>query len=226
VLSLIFCKLRCFRADRLKASGDEVAYSDYVYNVVTNWAVGRLKSSGSTVKINGLENLPEDKHNILFVSNHQSNFDIILLLAKLPVKKGFIAKKELGNIPSLSDWMRRINCLFMDRKDMRQSAQTIVEGIKLLKGGYNMVIFPEGTRSKGGPHRSFKAGSFKLATKAGSTIVPLTIEGTAAAMEANGGRIKPSEIILTIHKPISVKEMDKEERTKLPEKVEQIVFGE
>lgn len=228
VLSLIFCKLRVLYANKLLKENRLSEYSDFVYKVVSTWAYKRMKASGSAVTVNGLENLPESdkQHNILFVSNHQSNFDIILLLYYLPVKKGFIAKKELGNIPMLSDWMRRINCLFMDRNDMKQSTQTIIEGIKLLKNNYNMVIFPEGTRSKGGAHSHFKAGSFKLATKAKATIIPLTIDGTAAVMEANGGIIKPGNITLTIHKPIETANMDKDEQSALPERVEKIVFGE
>ena len=73
---------------------------------------------------------------------------------------------------------------------MKQSAQTIIDGIKQLKAGINMVIFPEGTRSKGAPVGEFKAGSFKLATKSKAPIVPVTIDGTYKVMEGNKNKIK------------------------------------
>lgn len=192
---------------------------------VKEWAKERVADSGSTINIKGLENIP-DQNGILFMSNHQSNFDILLLLAELPVQHGFVAKVELDHIPFFSRWMRCIHCLFMDRNDMKQSAQTIIDGIKQLKAGINMVIFPEGTRSKGAPVGEFKAGSFKLATKSKAPIVPVTIDGTYKVMEGNKNKIKPAEINLIIHEPIYTDKFTKEEIAELPEKVRSIIVAD
>ena len=137
------------KADKLLEEGRKEEYEDFVTKKVSDWAMDRMNDSGAKVNVYGIENLPEDK-NILFVSNHQSNFDILLLLAYLPVPKAFVAKVELEKLPFINQWMKRIHCLFMDRNDIKQSAQIIIEGIKQLKSGINMVIFPEGTRSKTG----------------------------------------------------------------------------
>lgn len=210
------------KADKLLEEGRKEEYEDFVTKKVSSWAMDRMNDSGAKVNVYGIENLPEDK-NFLFVSNHQSNFDILLLLAYLPVPKAFVAKVELEKLPFINQWMKRIHCLFMDRNDIKQSAQIIIEGIKQLKSGINMVIFPEGTRSKTGKLGEFKGGSFKLATKSKCPIVPLTIDGTRNIMEANNYRIKPVTVNLYIHPPIDVTSLSKEEIAKLPETVRETI---
>lgn len=222
IFSLIFKQSKLKKVDKLLEQDKKEEYEDTVYNLVTEWAKDRVKASGAKINVIGLENIPDVK-GILFVANHQSNFDILSLLAYLKVPKGFVAKTELGKIPMLSQWMKRIHCLFMDRDDMKQSAQTIIQGIKQLKSGINMVIFPEGTRGKNGVMGEFKAGSFKLATKAKAPIVPITIDGTYKIMEGNNNIIKPADVNIYIHPAIFTAELSKEEINELPDKVENIV---
>ncbi|MGL5764342.1 MAG: lysophospholipid acyltransferase family protein, partial [Sarcina sp.] len=135
----------------------------------------------------------------------------------------FIAKKELENIPMISEWMRFMQCIFMDRSNLRKSASAIIDGIKILKSGQSLVIFPEGTRSKGGPMAEFKAGSFKLATKPKLPIVPVTIDGSYKIMEANNNRIKPANVDLYIHKPIFTDSLSKEDEANLHNTVADII---
>lgn len=210
------------KADKLLDSGKYKEYEEFVTKKVSEWAMDRMKDSGADVNVYGLENLPKEG-SMLFVSNHQSNFDILLLLSYLPVSKGFVAKVELGKFPFVNQWMRRIHCLFMDRSDIKQSAQIIIDGIKQLKNGINMVVFPEGTRSKNGSLSEFKAGSFKLATKSKRPLIPITIDGTRNVMEANNYRIKAETINLYIHEPIDTTLLSKEEIAQLPERVKAII---
>ena len=213
------------KADKLLADGKNNEYEKFVTENVTSWAMKRMKDSGANVVVHGIENLPKNG-SMLFVSNHQSNFDILLLLSYLPVAKGFVAKVELAKFPFVNEWMKRIHCLFMDRGDIKQSAQIIIEGIKQLKNGINMVIFPEGTRSKTGELGEFKAGSFKLAIKSKRPLVPITIDGTRNIMEANNYKIKAETVNLYIHKPIDTTELSKEDIAQLPEKVKAIINSE
>jgi len=111
----------------------------------------------------------------------------------------------------------------MDRSNLRKSAAAIIEGVKIIKAGHSLVIFPEGTRSKGGPLGEFKAGSFKLATKSNAPIVPITINGSYKLMEANNNRIKAANVELFIHPPIETKNLSKEEQEKLPTVVKEII---
>ena len=165
-----------------------------------------IERTGSKVYVKGQENLPEVT--ALYVSNHQGLFDILVLLGYLGKPVGFIAKKEIQRIPIINKWMKLIYCVFMDRKDRRQSVQAIREGIRNLKSGYSMVVFPEGTRSRGAKLNNFKSGSLRLATRAKVKIVPITINGTSQMLEENDGKVKPSKVTLTIEKPILPEEYE------------------
>lgn len=222
IISLIFSLPASLKVKSLDAKGKSDEKAEYIHKTTKKWASFIMKLSGAKIDVKGLENIPKDK-TILFVSNHQSNFDIPLLLSCLDVPKGFIAKKELESWPIVSTWMKHLNCIFMDRSNLRKSAQSIVEGIKILKSGYSMVIFPEGTRSKGKPIEEFKSGSFKLATKSKCTIVPLTINGTYKLFEQNNNKIKAAPVELVIHPAIDVASLSEEELEVLPQTVYEIV---
>ena len=180
-----------------------------------------IKLSDSTVNVHGLENIPEGP--VLFVSNHQSNMDIAIICGFIDKPKGFIAKKELKKLPLINKWITLAGSIYLDRENPRKSMEGILEGIKTLKNGHSLVVFPEGTRSRGDKMGEFKSGSFKLATKSKVPIVPLTIDGTYWVMEANKILIKPSNINFYVHKPIYTDKLSKEEITKLPETVEHII---
>jgi len=186
------------------------------------WAMLQIKASGGTFHVLGNENIPKDEP-VLFVSNHQGNFDIAIFLSLIDKDKAYIAKIEILKIPLLRTWMKYLGCIFMDRSDMKKSAQAILEGINTLKSGYSLVIFPEGTRSKSDKTNEFKSGSLKLATKSKATIVPVTISGSYKLMEANNNRIKPAEVFITIHKPIKTSELTQEQLIELPKKVEEVI---
>jgi len=212
VISLL-CQLPRFIGVNNKSAED-------IHRVAHRWALGNAKRSGGRFHIEGLENIPQNQA-VVFISNHQSNFDIAALLAYLPVSHGYIAKIELLKIPILSGWMKHMRCVFIDRKSLRQTAGAIVEGIKILKDGHSMVLFPEGTRSKSETMLEFKAGSFKLATKAGVPIVPVSINGTFRLMEVNGGWIGPADIYVKVHPAIPT--VDLEDLAVLPGQVRQII---
>ncbi|WP_238883553.1 1-acyl-sn-glycerol-3-phosphate acyltransferase [Clostridium sp. YIM B02551] len=193
-----------------------------INDVVRKWALSQIKYSGARVTVHGEENVPKDR-GVLFISNHQGNFDIPLFIGYIDKPKGFIAKIELTKIPIVHIWMKYIDCVFMDRSSIRKSGEAIVEGIKLLKKGTSMVIFPEGTRSKGDKLGEFKAGSFKLATKSKVPIVPVTIKGSYKLMEQNGSKITPADVELFIHPMIETADLTKEELDELPKRVKNII---
>lgn len=222
ILSLIISPIGLIKVKYYEKKGNMKKREEAIHSITSLWARFVMKLAGAKVSVTGLENVPKDEA-VLFVANHQSNFDIPLLMSQIDKPKGFIAKKELESWPLISLWMKYINCVFMDRDNMRKSAEAIVQGINILKSGFSMVIFPEGTRSKGGPSHEFKAGSFKLATKSKVKIIPVTIDGSYKLLEETG-KIKKSNVNLTIHEAIDTTKLSKEELANLHETVEKIVL--
>lgn len=221
-LSLISKIFPMWKVNSLEKQGKIKDKEAYIHKVTSKWALSQLKYSGAEVKVYGQENIPKDIP-VVFISNHQGNFDIPLLMSYIDKPKGFIAKIETLKIPIVRTWMTYIHCVFMDRSNLRKSATAIIEGVKLIKEGHSLVIFPEGTRSKGGPLGEFKAGSFKLATKSKAPIIPITINGTYKLMEANGNKIKPATVEVYIHPLIETANLSKEEQDTLPDVIKGII---
>lgn len=175
--------------------------------------------SGTTVTVKGLENIPTDR-SVLFIGNHRSYFDIILNYIYIPVITGFVSKKEVNRVPVLRLWMRNLKCLFLDRNDIKQGMQTILTAIDYINSGISIFIFPEGTRSKvNDTFLPFKGGSFKIATKSGCDIVPVAINNSAAIFEDHFPKIVKSHVVIEYGKPISTKEMNRDEQRELPDMV-------
>lgn len=190
---------------------------------VGKWARFVIRLAGGTVMVHGLENVPRNTP-VVFIGNHQSYLDIPILLGFIDVKKAFIAKIELLSIPGLAGWMKLMQCTFLDRKNMRQSVRAMREAVQTVRDGHPLVIFPEGTRSRGNTVGEFKAGSFKLALQAGVPIVPFTLDGSWRLFEEKG-KIQNSHVRLTIHPPIPTADLSREEAAALPAKVRDVVIS-
>ena len=123
----------------------------------------------------GIENIPKE-NGFMFFPNHQGLFDVLAIIQVCPVPFSVVAKKELTNVPFLKQVFAIMKAFMIDREDVKQSMQVIVNVIREVKAGRNYLIFPEGTRSKNGNHPgTFKGGSFKTATKTKCPIVPVAL---------------------------------------------------
>lgn len=159
--------------------------------------------------VKGLENIPK-KEPILYVANHRSYFDVPVAYVSLPTLTGFIAKKEIGKIPFLSTWMKFLQCLFLDRDDIKQGLKTVLKAIEQVKAGYSIFISPEGTRSQGTEMLPFKEGSFKIAEKTGCAIIPVAISNTDEIFENHIPSVRATHVIIEYGKPIYPKDLSKE----------------
>ena len=190
---------------------------------IIHWAFSFiLWICGARMEVDGQENIPEGA--VLFVGNHQSYLDILTTYVNIKGGTGYVAKIETDKVPIFNLWMRGINCLFLDRKNIREGMKTIKKGTEELKKGYSMFIFPEGTRNQGKEMLEFKAGSTKMAEKANVPILPVAISGTADIFENNPHfSVKPGTVRISFGKPIIIDELSKEERRFLSAHTQNII---
>lgn len=148
--------------------------STFNHRFANSWLNFTLHILRVKVITSGTENIPEGK--FVLIGNHQENYDIIVL--KPIFKKhniNFIAKESLIGVPVIGKWITLLGNIPISRYADRSAAETIVKGIRQVKAGMSMGIFPEGRRSFGNELIDFKPGAFKLAIKPKADILICTI---------------------------------------------------
>ena len=196
-------------------------YDQLVHQQPKKWANGILKRTKSTFNVEGLDLLPEGP--VLFVSNHEGNFDIPALIAHIPKPFSFMSKIEVKKIPIIRDWMEAMNCVFIDRTDRRSAMRSITDMISTLQAGHSMIIFPEGTRSKRNGVQEFKSGFTRIAKGAEVPIIPIAIVGTSDIMENNKNKIKAAHVEIHVLEAIPVEHIKELSSKQLIETVQNVI---
>ncbi len=196
---------------------------EHILKATAQWGKAVVKEVDLDLEIIGYDNLLE-KGPLLYVGNHQGNFDIPICCSVFDkVPAGYVAKKELAKVPLYGEWIENIRSIAIDRGNPREAIKSMAIASEHIKKGFSMLIYPEGTRSKSNQLGTFKKGSFKLATKAGIPIIPFTISGSYKLFEEEGFFKKGQKVKFTIHKPIETKDLSKEEINQLSDKIYEIV---
>lgn len=183
-------------------------------------------ASGTKLHIEGEENLNNDKA-VLYIGNHKSNFDSLLLYLLVKKPTGVIAKIELAKVPFIGMWIETLHGFLMDRNDLKQSFKIIIKSIENIKKGINMWIFAEGTRSKNkNPLEvlSFKEGSFKVCEKTNCDIVPVAILNSSEIFENHKPFIKACDVYVKIGEPIKLSNLTEEEKNIIGEYTRQKIM--
>ena len=181
--------------------------------------------SGCKKHISGLENIPQDQP-VMFAANHRSFYDILLAyssIASRHVQVAFISKIEIKKFPMIAQWMYFLNCLFMDRGNMKQNMEVILKAISLIKEGYSIYIAPEGTRNATDTLLPFKEGSMKIATKTKAPIVPVCIKHTEEIMENHLPWIRGGHIYIEYGKPIYPDQLEGDDQKYIGAYVQKII---
>ena len=194
-----------------------------VHKVANLWAKSLLLICNIKVKVIGKENLLRGKPQI-FMANHQSDFNILIALACIPVQFRWIAKKELFSIPIFGAAMRNAGYIGIDRNNRKEAMKNIDNAVLQIWKGKSIMTFPEDTRSRKDEIKPFKQGAFYLAIESGAPIVPVSIIGSDEIMPQKSLKIIPRQIKLIIGKPIEVNNLNIENRHELIEKVRNTII--
>ena len=167
------------------------------------WAPGLLGGAGAELVVEGAEDIDWSRPHML-VSNHQSVIDICALFRAVPVPLLFLLKQEMTRVPFVGWYARGMGMLFIDRDNPRAAPAVLREAAQLVKGGAQLCIFPEGTRSRDGAVAPFKGAAFQSAIDAGVDVLPVALEGTGQVLPAEGFfAVRPGTIRVRFGQPIA-----------------------
>ncbi len=181
--------------------------------VQRGWGRTLLKAAGVKVETVGLEQVPTDRP-VVFISNHQSWFDILALVATLPGIR-FVAKKELTRVPVFGRAMVSAGHVVIDRQNRPAAFDAYERAAERIKAGVHALVFAEGTRSRTGELAQFKKGPFVLAIAAGAPIVPVYCAHTYDVLPKGSMWVRPRPITLYFGDPIPTEGLDYDDRERL-----------
>lgn len=176
---------------------------------LAGWSWRVLGILGIDVSACGLENIHHHRSQIFFV-NHQSNIDVLILGATVPVPFFWLYKHTLDRMPIIGRALRRQGHVSIVRTDPARARESIEKAAQLVRDGKNLLVFPEGTRSGSPQMRPFKKGVFHLAIDAKAPIVPVSIAHSWKIMPRGSLRLAPTHVSVRFHPPVDAAAYDRE----------------
>jgi 1-acyl-sn-glycerol-3-phosphate acyltransferase len=188
------------------------------------WYTIILTAAGVRTRSAGLDKIQQGCSYVI-ISNHQSHFDILALVAELPVIVRFIVKKELRKIPLFGYALGFTQCIYVDRSDPAQAVKNLQDGIRKLPPGISMLFFAEGTRSTDGKIGPFKKGGFRTAQAAGWPILPVVVHGSRRILPKGELAFRAGTIEVQVLDPVPVEEVRTRPWEGIMEEVRQRIVG-
>jgi len=186
------------------------------------WAYSILRIASIKVSVEGLDNVPPGG-SYVFISNHQSYFDVPVILPKIAAQFRFLAKKPLFSVPFIGYHLKRSGHLAVDSTDPRESLKSMSEAARVIQEkGISILLFPEGGRTEG-ELAPFKDGAAYIAIKAGVPVVPIGLIGTGSILPVHGRVIRPGPVVMGIGKPIATIDLTLQDRSRLTQELHQRV---
>lgn len=195
---------------------------ELVIRVARQWIRWILVTCGIRVEGDGLDALDLSAPYVL-MSNHQSVFDIAAILATWPRSFRFVAKRELTWIP-LFGWALVLGGhVIIDRSRQERAIASLERAARRIREGVNVIIFPEGTRSRTGRMGAFKSGGFHLAIQAGVPVLPVSISGSREITPSHSLRVESGHIHVHYGAPIPTAGLSTDDRNALKEAVRRAI---
>jgi 1-acyl-sn-glycerol-3-phosphate acyltransferase len=192
--------------------------------IIAFWAKSILAAAGVRPLVVGLENVPES--NCVYVSNHQSHFDVLMIVAHIHRHIRFVAKAELYKIPLFGSALKATGNVKVFRSGTEADRQALAEAASTVRDRVNIVVFSEGTRSRDGAIGPFKKGAAVLAIQAQVPILPMAVAGTRDILPKGKRLIHGNQhAVLMIGKPRPTSGLTVDDREKLTEEIRQDVLS-
>jgi 1-acyl-sn-glycerol-3-phosphate acyltransferase len=169
--------------------------------IAGNWARIVAGITPMPVRVEGRENI-DPTTSYVIVSNHQSQFDILVLYGWMGVDFRWVMKKELRSVFGLGAACEAMGHIYIDRSDHQSAINSINAAKAKITNGTSVIFFPEGTRSDDGRLRRFKKGAFRFAIDTQLPVLPVTVDGTCEVLPARRHDLRPGRVRLVIHEPV------------------------
>jgi len=187
------------------------------------WARPIFWMAGTRLRVEPLPDV-DWKRPYVFAMNHQSALDIPAAIAALPVNLRFMAKHTLAYVPFLGWYMSLTGMVAVNRTSPTHAVASLRRAGERIRAGANILVFPEGTRSRDGRIHAFKRGAVAVALEARVPIIPLAIEGTGAVQPADDWTVHPGVVRLKVGRPISTEGWKPEDRAGLAREVREAII--
>jgi len=188
----------------------------------TTWARIVSLLTPMWVTVEGSENAQRNRSYIV-ASNHQSQYDILVIYGWLKLDLKWVMKAELRKIPAIGIGCEKVGHIFVERRNPKQAAQAISAALQRLGDGIGILFFPEGTRSADGRLLPFKKGAFRTAIDQQLPLLPVTVSGTRNILPARTLRLFPGKARMVIHPPIDTTGMTEEQVDELMQRTRAVI---
>jgi len=179
-------------------------YGERAVRLIRFWGRGVLWVCGVKLRVQGRDRIDPSKA-YLFMANHQSNFDIPILMSAFDtLQVRWVSKQEVRKVPIIGLCMQRTHQVLVDRDSPTQAVAVIRQVKALLEVGISAAFFPEGTRTRDGQLQPFKPGGFAVATEAKVPVVPVAINGSRALWPPGGVDLRPGTVDVIFCEPLSI----------------------
>ena len=171
-----------------------------VNRTLTAWGEWGTRAAGIRLEVEGREHL--GVRPAVFLLNHQSGIDPMLVCALLRRDFTAVAKREIRRNPVLGPAFAFAGVAFVDRADRNQALRALAPAVGALGEGLSLAVAPEGTRSRSGAVGSFKKGAFRIAMAAGVPIVPIFIHNARDVLPPGRRVMRAATVRVSVLPPI------------------------
>lgn len=171
------------------------------HRIAQAWATGCVRISGARLTVRGAENLR--KHPVaVYAGNHTSYMDTPVIFSTLPFQFRILAKKELWTMPFIGWHLNRSGQIPVDTVNPNATVSSLGAGVRALRSGMPLFVFPEGSRTPDGTIQPFLAGAAFLAIRAQVPLVPIALTGVYDLLPIHTRHFYPGDIVMSVGEPI------------------------